>query len=334
MQLHYLKDLAEIVNIDSGSFNPVGVTHVAEIMKKHFEDLGFYAELMDFGSDVGKGLFATNKPQSKQWDLMLNAHLDTVFPQGTADERPFSLKADIATGPGVSDCKSGVMSIFYALKACDAADLDKLAVAVCYNPDEEISSLHSRDWLQSVAKRSRQAFVFEAARSQGCMVRSRKGRSVWKITVRGIAAHAGNNPKAGRSAILAAAKMIAQINALQDLDGKGTSVNIGRIEGGTLPNVIPESCTMTIDTRFWNDADGEQLNQELENLAKTHWGGRHYGSSAAPFVVAGHDLYGAQQRSCRPREYSSQDGRLYRTMDRCRRRVGCQSNCASRHACA
>lgn len=272
MLISYLKDLAEIVNIDSGSLDPDGVTRVAEVMRKHFAGIGFATELVDMGPGVGKGLFATNKPQADRYDLLLNAHLDTVFPKGTAQERPFALKGDYASGPGVSDCKSGVMAIFYAIKNCAREDLDQLAIAVCYNPDEEISSIHSRGWLQSIAKKSRRAFVFEAARSQGAMVRSRKGRSVWKITVHGIASHAGNNPKAGRSAILAAAKLIGHISALQDLDGKGTSVNIGRIEGGTLPNVVADCCTLMVDTRRWNDVDGKELDEAIEKLCKGNWG--------------------------------------------------------------
>ena len=38
---------------------------------------------------------------------MAAAHLDTVFPEGTAAERPFNIEGDWAKGPGVADCKSG-----------------------------------------------------------------------------------------------------------------------------------------------------------------------------------------------------------------------------------
>ena len=70
----------------------------------------------------------------------MNAHMDTVFPDGTAAARPFSMKGDTAYGPGCSDCKSGVLAIFYALKNARPEDLQRLAIAVALNPDEETGS--------------------------------------------------------------------------------------------------------------------------------------------------------------------------------------------------
>ena len=56
----FLKDLAELVNIDAGTRNAAGVTKAAEIMKRHYESIGFHAELVDLSPDCGKALLATN----------------------------------------------------------------------------------------------------------------------------------------------------------------------------------------------------------------------------------------------------------------------------------
>lgn len=77
----YLQDLAQVVNLDCGSANCEGVTKVANIMKRHFDSIGFATELVDLGPKAGKGLFATNKPGAEKFDIMFNAHLDTVFPR-------------------------------------------------------------------------------------------------------------------------------------------------------------------------------------------------------------------------------------------------------------
>lgn len=132
---NFLKDLSELVNLDCGTHNTAGVTQAAKIMKRHFEELGWKAELVDLGEEVGKGLFATNKPDAEHYDLLMNAHLDTVFPDGTAAARPFKRDGNIVTGPGCQDCKAGVLSILYTLKNAAAADLDRLAIAVCLDPD-------------------------------------------------------------------------------------------------------------------------------------------------------------------------------------------------------
>ena len=55
----YLKDLEEVVNIDCGSATVEGVTKVAEIMKRHYDELGFATELVDLGPKAGKGLRAS-----------------------------------------------------------------------------------------------------------------------------------------------------------------------------------------------------------------------------------------------------------------------------------
>lgn len=268
----YLKDLAEVVNIDCGSANCEGVTAVAEIMKRHFDSIGFHTELVDVGPKAGKGLFATNKPDAEKFDIMFNAHLDTVFPDGEAQKRPFRIADGRATGPGCADCKAGVIAIFHALKNARPEDLARLAIAVVYNPDEEVSSLSSRPWLAAMGRRARRVIVCEPGRASGAFVRSRKGRSVWTIVFHGVAAHAGNNPQDGRSAVLAAARFTIAVSDLQDLEGKGTSVTVGVIQGGTVCNTVPETCTIKIDTRCWRDEDGREINEGIEALAKQNWG--------------------------------------------------------------
>ena len=60
-----------------------GVKQVAETFKGMYEGIGFTAKLVDLGDKVGPGLFATNKPEATHYDVMLNAHMDTVFPAKT-----------------------------------------------------------------------------------------------------------------------------------------------------------------------------------------------------------------------------------------------------------
>ena len=252
---NFLRDLEELVNLDCGTHNTAGVTRAAQIMKRHFEAMGWTAELVDLGESVGRGLFATNKPGAQRYDVLMNAHLDTVFADGTASARPFRREGNLVTGPGCSDCKAGVLAILYALQGADPADLDRLAIAVCMDPDEETGSKYSAEWMRSVAARTKTGLVFEAARASGALVRSRKGAYQLRVSLKGVAAHSGNNPKAGRSAILEAAHMIAEISALSDFDGTGVTVNVGTISGGSAINVVAADCAFGVDIRGWTDAD-------------------------------------------------------------------------------
>ncbi len=303
---NFLKDLAEVVNIDCGTANAAGVTEVAKIMKRHFDELGFATELVDLGPKVGNGLFATNKPDATHYDVLLNGHLDTVFPDGTAAARPMSIEGDHVKGPGCGDCKSGVLAILYGLKYARKEDLDRLAIAVCLNPDEETSSTCSREWIASLAKKSTRALVFEAARPKGQIVRARKGRSVWNVTFHGVASHAGNNPADGRSAILAACKFSLEVSKLQDLEGTGVSVNVGVIKGGTVANTVADTCSISIDTRRWNDQDGDKLDADIAALAQQNWGDgitveavRASCSPAMPFTEESKKLAQTIEEACR-----------------------------------
>lgn len=94
----YVRDLAELVNRDCGTANCAGVTSAAEVMKRHFESIGWEAELVDLGPTAGRGLICRNKPGSTECDVIFNAHLDTVFPDGTAAARPFSIEGTTAHG--------------------------------------------------------------------------------------------------------------------------------------------------------------------------------------------------------------------------------------------
>lgn len=268
----YLRDLAPLVNVDCGSKNPAGVTTVANVMKSYYESIGFHCELVDLGPECGNALLARNKPESTTYDILMNAHLDTVFPDGEATKRPLTIDEtrQVAMGPGCADCKSGILAMFYALKNANPEDLKRLSICVALNPDEEIGSPYATEWLAQLAKQSRMALIFEAARPQGELVRSRKGVATYVCEFKGVASHAGNNPKAGRNANIAAMKFALAAYALASED-KGTTVNPGIIQGGTGANVISDYCRIEIDTRYWKDADGDELQAQLQALMAQTW---------------------------------------------------------------
>lgn len=266
----FLRDLAPLVNHDCGTHNYAGVTKNAEIMKKHFESIGFTCELVDLGPNAGKGLIARNKPNADHYDIFYNAHLDTVFPDGTAAKRQLTVDGNVAHGPGCSDCKSGVLTPFYACKLADPKDLARLSICVCYNPDEETGSNHSSKWLASEGKKAKYVLICEAARANGALVRARKGSSSYLVTFHGKSAHAGNNPKDGRNANVAAMRFALAAYALADAKAD-TTVNPGVITGGTAPNVISDLATVKLDIRFWKDPDGANLDGWIRELATRTW---------------------------------------------------------------
>jgi glutamate carboxypeptidase len=104
--------------------------------------------------------------------------------------------------------------------------------------------------------------VCEAARADGSLVKARKGMAGYHLTFSGVAAHAGNDPEKGRSAITALANSIIAINALTDWD-RGTTLNVG-VNGGSAANVVADCAVAELDVRFWENDEYDRMNQALE----------------------------------------------------------------------
>lgn len=49
-------------------------------------------------------------------------------------------------------------------------------------------------------------------------------------------------------------------------------MTVGVIQGGTVCNTVPETCSIRIDTRRWNDEDGREIDEGIEKLAAMNWG--------------------------------------------------------------
>jgi len=271
----YLADLEHLVNLDSHSLDPEGVGRVAAFFRERFSDLGWQVTEHIVDESVGPCLEIVNRPVDR-YDFLLLGHMDTVFPRGTAAARPFRIRDDRAFGPGVADMQSGLLSIYHAVRTLqqDFAERDEAdreatqepAICVALNSDEEISSRFSRRWVERLARKSRYAFVFESARPGGGIVVERKGVAKYALRFAGRAAHAGEEPEKGVSAIGELGHWIVKLHALND-PARGTTVNVGVVSGGTGPNVVAEQAEAKIDIRFTDEAEFLRVETAITALA-------------------------------------------------------------------
>ena len=249
----YVEALEQMVNVDCGSYSVAGVNVIADLCEARFLAHGWEVERRHpapapDGSAVGDLVIGTLRGSGTA-RVLLVGHMDTVFDDGTAAERPFRIEGDIAYGPGVSDMKGGLLAGFLAVEALLEAGVDGFGTItyVC-NPDEEIGSPFSGPVIRELAPQHDAALVLEGARENGDIVSARKGITDYTILVHGRAAHAGVEPEKGRNALLEAAHKII---ALQSLNGRwpGVTVNVGVVRGGTRTNVVPERCELHVDLR-------------------------------------------------------------------------------------
>ncbi len=99
----------------------------------------------------------------------------------------------------------------------------------------------------------------------GACKTQRKGCGEFTLTVRGVSAHAGIDPRQGASAVHELARLILAVEKLSDPD-RGVSVNAGVISGGTRPNVVAEAAQAVIDVRAPTREDADRVEQQFRDL--------------------------------------------------------------------
>jgi len=197
--------------------------------------------------------------------ILLLAHFDTVWPVGEAARRPFAVREGRATGPGVNDMKSGIVIGLFALQGLVETGLVPAhRLVYLLVSDEEVGSPSSRALIEAEAQRSDYALVLEPSRG-GPLTTWRKGVGRFKLEVTGVAAHAGVDPEKGASAILEMAHQILGLHAMTD-PARGTTVNVGTVQGGGRPNVVAASAQADVDLRVMTVAEGERMQRAILDL--------------------------------------------------------------------
>ncbi len=249
----------DLVNQDSPASYREGVDLVAKRVFKELEEAGASTRW----DEEGKALIA-EIPGDSRAPVLLLGHMDTVFPVGEAARRPFTVEGSRVTGPGALDMKGGVAVMLSALKALHSAGFSGRPLKVILVSDDEIAHNGSKAtvMLQREARGCAACFNCETGYEDNSLVIGRKGGVVFKAAVHGIAAHAGNNPRQGRSAIWEMAKKIDDIQNMTDRD-KGITFNVGTIKGGTVSNAIPDYCEVEGDIRFQDPDISPLVKEEL-----------------------------------------------------------------------
>jgi glutamate carboxypeptidase len=276
-----LDRIEETVNIDSGSFTAGGVNRVADLCQSRFEANGWRAErhrhrpdtewLGPPLGDMVVGRRAGSRPVAKGGRrLLLLAHMDTVFDEGTVAARPFLVRDGRAYGPGVTDDKAGLVCGFEAVEVlCDLASFDDFAgITLACSPDEEIGSPFSRPLIEALAAEHDIAMGLEAARTNGALVSARKGITAFTVEVEGKAVHAGVRPAEGVNAVLEAAHKTVALQALNDR-WPGVTCNVGVLQGGRRINVVADRAIMQVEVRAATTAAFEQAMAEVARIVAT-----------------------------------------------------------------
>lgn len=267
--------LEQIVNIDSGSGHEAGVRQVAALLRARLESAGIAVQTLP-QPGWGECLLARvpGNAAGAAGHYQLMGHMDTVFPLGTAAERPWRVEAGKAYGPGVADMKSGLVLNVFVAEALARFGGNATPVHLLFTCDEEVGSPACRSVIREHVRGARAVLNAEPSRISGNVVNERKGSYHLHFEVKGVAAHAGVNPAQGASAIDAMARKILALHALTGCE-PGITVNVGVVQGGMASNVVAPLATAHVDLRYTaqNDLEGVlariQAVIEEESLPRT-----------------------------------------------------------------
>jgi len=260
----YLRELEELVNIDSGSYCREGVNRVQDWFAGRFAKLGFAIEWFELApGKLGKSFLAT-RSEARPFDLLILCHADTVFPEGEAAKRPFRVEGDHLRGPGVSDMKGGCLFVLHAMEELLAGGAAMGNIGIFFNSEHELSCPNTRPLIEKLSKASRMVISTEPTRANGAHIKQRKGIQQYTFTFSGVEAHAGNNPQDGVCAVTELANWVLFLKSLQDLEN-GISVNPGLIKGGMSINTVPKEAVMRVDIRTVSSADAMRIDKAVKS---------------------------------------------------------------------
>jgi tripeptide aminopeptidase len=245
--------LLELVQIDSPSGQE---EEIARHLAAELRSLGLTVERDTTGNVIGR-LAGEGTP------ILLSAHMDTVEPGRGV--KP-AISAGIVTSDGTtilgSDDKSGVAVILEVIRVLAEQGVPHPPLEVALTVSEEIG-LKGAKGLDLNALRAKEGIVLDSGGPIGAIVVSAPSQDKIRAVVHGKTAHAGVEPEKGINAIVVAAEAIAAM-LLGRIDEE-TTANIGRIQGGTATNIVPDRVEMAGEAR---SRDGSKLEAQVRAMTE------------------------------------------------------------------
>lgn len=253
----YLNTLKDLVQIESGSKDIVGLNQIAQVVAVRLKQAGAEVSVEnsaniyrmdDTPEQVGPMIKAVLKGKGKS-KIMLIAHMDTVYEKGMLKDQPFKVEGDKAYGLGIIDDKQGVAAILHVIASLKKLNYQNYGtITVLMNSDEEISSPSSRQLITETAQDQDIVLSFEGGGKEGNLRLATSGIGAAYLDIKGKASHAGVKPEAGVNALTELSHQIAQLQNLSNPQ-TGLKLNWTVANAGKTRNVIPDSASAQADVR-------------------------------------------------------------------------------------
>lgn len=289
MNIESLLDLAlQIQQIPAPTLNEA---RRAEFVRARFQVEG----LADVQIDLAGNVLARLPGKGSGHPLIVSAHLDTVFPLET--DLTSSRNDDRITAPGIGDNSLGVAALFgilwqlRELKAELSSDV-WFAANVC---EEGLGDLRGMKSVVERFGRDVKGYLVVEGMAFGHVYNRGTGVRRYKITVRTAGGHSWSD-YGKPSAIHELAGLVARLVEIKMAASPRTTLNVGRISGGTSINTIAAEAQLELDLRSEDESILQGLVQHVDELVAgmkkpaVDWEMQAIGNRPAGFIRADHPL--------------------------------------------
>ena len=220
---------------------------------------------------------------SSEGGIMLSGHTDTgpITDQAWTDD-PFHLtqKDNKLYGRGTADMKGFLAVILSRVPKMISANLSK-PIHLAFSYDEEIGCVGVHRLLDFINSNSiKPVFCIVGEPTSMEVVTGHKGKCAYQVVVKGLACHSGQAPF-GVNAVNYAAKLISYIAEIAkeksikgpfdyDYEVPYSTLHTGVISGGTILNIVPDSCQFEFEIRHLIEDNPKELINKIKLYAKEH----------------------------------------------------------------
>lgn len=269
LQEKYIAVWEDVCNIESPTSDKSSVDNVGEYFIRLAKAQGWEVEIFE-QSVAGNVVCITMNPRAGLSPVTFSGHIDTVHPKGMFGYPAVSMDDEKIYGPGVVDCKGGVVAGFLAMEALAKVGFVNRPVRMLLQSDEEVGSrLSNKATINYICEKAKDSIAFFnlEGHNNGDACLGRKGIITFEFTVVGQEAHSSACAVRGANAILDAAYKIIELEKIKDDDG--LTCNCGVISGGTVKNTVPGKCVFTADVRYATQEQYDWICEYIKNLANT-----------------------------------------------------------------
>jgi acetylornithine deacetylase/succinyl-diaminopimelate desuccinylase-like protein len=314
----------ELIRICEIPAPPFGESARAAYVRQRFEQLGMPVVRTDDEGNV----IAERPGMSSEPLVIVSAHLDTVFPEGT--DVSVKREGGRLSAPGISDNTCGIVSLIALAGALNSARV-KTEGGICFVAtvgEEGEGNLRGvrRLFSQGAFQSGVDAFISLDGPGVERITNRALGSRRYRVTVRGPGGHSWGdfgivNP------VHALGRAIGRFAAYPAPLVPRTSYNIGIIEGGSSVNAVPQTAAMTVDLRSVSSQEIDKLEAYLRRVVDVAVREENLQRS-----MSGTSLdYELEQVGNRPSGETPADSALVRAAIACSRALGIEPrlDCAS-----